>query len=191
MEEWFFLMDADNNCFHGSEVRLLRLAEAWCLDFAATSAFAECNFNIDQIMPSALHENVFSILENPVTALAAGIIIGLAIGRITAPSSRQHPRATTSTSAKSISKRKLKGSTENESSDDESGHSEELQDFTNISEECKLVLVVRTDLGMGKGTLQIKLSMVDECANTILLYRQDSCAMLACDSGLLQSSPQA
>jgi hypothetical protein len=105
-------------------------------------------------MPSALHEKVFSILENPVTTLAAGIVIGLAIGRITAPSTRRHPRAAAETTGKSIFKRKLEDSTENESSDEGHGHNEELQDFTNNSEECKLVLVVRTDLGMGKGTLQ-------------------------------------
>lgn len=103
-------------------------------------------------MPSTSHENVFSILESPVTTLAAGIIIGLVIGRITAPSTRRrrHP-----TIGKSISNGKLEDSTEHESSDEESGHGEELQDFTNSFEECKLVLVVRTDLGMGKGNLQM------------------------------------
>jgi PTH2 family peptidyl-tRNA hydrolase len=97
-------------------------------------------------MPSASHENVFSILGSPISTLAAGIIIGLAIGHITAPSTRRHSRVVAK-----ISKGKLEDSTDNESSDEEPGYGEELQDFTNSSEECKLVLVVRTDLGMGKG----------------------------------------
>jgi hypothetical protein len=120
-------------------------------------------------MPSTLHDNVFSILGSPITTLTAGIVIGLVIGRITAPSTRQHHQAASKTTGKSIPKRK-EDSTDNESSDEEPGHNEELQDFTN-NEECKLVLVVRTDLGMGKGTLQSKLSVVDKCAHTILLYR--------------------
>src|SRR5436190_24185576 len=99
-------------------------------------------------MPSMSHENVFSILEIPLATLAAGIVIGLVIGRITAPSSRlrRHP-----TTRKSISDGKLEDSTENEASDEEPDQGKELQDFTNSFEECKLVLVVRTDLGMGKG----------------------------------------
>ena len=43
----------------------------------------------------------------------------------------------------------LKGQDEDEDSSDEDGA--ELNDYKGYTEECKLVLVVRTDLGMGKG----------------------------------------
>ena len=49
----------------------------------------------------------------------------------------------------------LKGQQRNEDSDSDSDASEngqaELKNFESNTEECKLVLVVRTDLGMGKG----------------------------------------
>ena len=40
-----------------------------------------------------------------------------------------------------------------EESEDDAGLKGELKGFEGSMEECKLVLVVRTDLGMGKGTL--------------------------------------
>lgn len=117
--------------------------------------FAQRNFNNDRVMTSTLHEKIFSIHESPVAILAVGIIIGFAIGRITAPlSTGEHPPAAAETPGISIAKRKPKEATESENSDEESEHDGELQDFTSSSEECKLVLVVRTDLGMTKGKLQ-------------------------------------
>lgn len=41
---------------------------------------------------------------------------------------------------------------ESESDSDDGGDGQELKTFANTEEEVKLVLAVRTDLGMGKGT---------------------------------------
>lgn len=156
--------------------------------------FTERNSNNNPAMPSTSHENVFSILESPAAALATGVVIGFVIGRVTAPYTRprRYPRTTTETVGKSISNGKLGESTENESSDEEHGYGEELQDFTNNFEECKLVLVVRTDLGMGKGILTMSsYQWVVIFTYIVLLYRKDSRAMLTCYAGLLQGSPQA
>lgn len=43
-------------------------------------------------------------------------------------------------------------SDESEDADEESAEPDGLNEFEDSKEECKLVLVVRTDLGMGKGT---------------------------------------
>lgn len=55
---------------------------------------------------------------------------------------------TSSSSATLKSKNRPPSSPGESSSEDEAG---ELQDFKDSTEECKLVLVVRTDLGMTKG----------------------------------------
>ncbi|KAK4967546.1 hypothetical protein LTR66_011935 [Elasticomyces elasticus] len=65
------------------------------------------------------------------------------------------------------------------SSDEESDESEdsqqELKDFSGNREECKLVLVVRTDLGMSKGKIAA------QCSH----------ATLACYKAFLRRSPQS
>ena len=51
--------------------------------------------------------------------------------------------------------KEVKDSEDDESEDEELGQEQEgeLKAFEGNREECKLILVVRTDLGMGKGTV--------------------------------------
>ena len=44
---------------------------------------------------------------------------------------------------------------EDEDEEDEEGEGKELKDFSNTTDEVKLVLVVRTDLGMSKGYIHV------------------------------------
>lgn len=69
-----------------------------------------------------------------------------------------------------------------DSSDDEAT---DLSEFPGRNEECKLVLVVRTDLGMTKGTAALPLS----CQHLLTVDRQDSSAMRARDTRMLQALP--
>jgi hypothetical protein len=61
-------------------------------------------------------------------------------------------------------------------------------DFKDVNEECKMVLVVRTDLGMTKGMAHVP---VHSWAAQLTSSRQDWRAMRARDTGLLQTLPQA
>ena len=57
--------------------------------------------------------------------------------------------------------KEVKDTEDEESEDEELGQEQEgeLKAFEGNREECKLVLVVRTDLGMGKGTIAFPTSM--------------------------------
>jgi hypothetical protein len=70
---------------------------------------------------------------------------------------------------------------------DEDGNGKELKDFKDSNEEVKLVLAVRTDLGMGKGRQEVG---SHSRALLILSSRQGCSSMLSRDPGLLQVSPQ-
>jgi hypothetical protein len=71
--------------------------------------------------------------------LFIGTIAGFFLGRLTAPT-------TITKSQKSLKRHDTAADSEDEKD-------EELSDFKDLYEEQKLVLVVRTDLGMTKGTI--------------------------------------
>lgn len=77
---------------------------------------------------------------------------------------------------------------ENDQDPDEADQQQDLLGFEDTgNEECKLVLVVRTDLGMTKGTdLLAYYAIIFEWTNTT--RRQDCSAMLPRDPRLLQSA---
>ena len=70
-----------------------------------------------------------------------------------------------------------------EASDDEEEQGE-LKSFDGDKEECKLVLVVRTDLGMGKGGLCITYHVLRRVFS-LRSPRQDRSTMLSCYVGML------
>jgi PTH2 family peptidyl-tRNA hydrolase len=101
-------------------------------------------------------------LRTPVAYLLAGAIAGFFIGRTTAstppPSSTSDaPNATAPSAQKRVKapNQVEKDDYETDSEEEEQG---ELGDFKLYKEECKLVLVVRTDLGMTKGKIAAQCS---------------------------------
>jgi hypothetical protein len=71
-----------------------------------------------------------------------------------------------------MAQQRLGSGAQAEESDSDEGHGKELKTFTNMGEEVKLVLAVRTDLGMGKGktspattTRQACLTMLNLCSS--------------------------
>lgn len=86
-----------------------------------------------------------------------GIILGYYLGRPTpsrtskSPNKKSWPNSYDVTVHRGSSDEEAEGQDEDEDEDSEEGDGKELKDFSNIREEVKLVLVVRTDLGMGKG----------------------------------------
>lgn len=95
--------------------------------------------------------------------LLVGTIGGFLAGRLSTPSTPDSKPASTpapepkeaaskpAVPAKEKEKAKEPAPTTTDSDWEDEGQGE-LADFSGISEECKLVLVVRTDLGMTKGT---------------------------------------
>ena len=72
-----------------------------------------------------------------------------------------HPDSSNEELMKSLGREKekeVKDSEDEEDSEDDMSVQGELKAFQENREECKLVLVVRTDLGMGKGMLALPLS---------------------------------
>lgn len=78
---------------------------------------------------------------------------------------------------------------EDEDSEDEAmgQDQEELRSFEGNREDCKLVLVVRTDLGMTKG--KTTLSYPQSSENSNKSFRQNSSSMLSRDLSMLQALP--
>ena len=85
---------------------------------------------------------------------------------------------------------------EADSSDDEQ-ITGELASYEGNKEECKLVLVVRTDLGMSKGNFQLccirrdnlwKDLFQSQQADKIATHRQDSSSSISCNTSLLYDS---
>lgn len=76
--------------------------------------------------------------------LLAGTIAGFIWGRATAPPTRKSPSHKIS----------LKDNESETDVDSDHEGEEDLQTFADRREECKLVLIARTDLGMTKGTLE-------------------------------------
>lgn len=108
-------------------------------------------------MSSSLQGKLDVFLESPITVAAAGVIAGFILGRITAPISTVKLSRGSRDDSKKLGEKSLNGVVQDGDEDgvgvgdgdgDEQG---ELQDFKGSDEECKLVLVVRTDLGMTKG----------------------------------------
>jgi peptidyl-tRNA hydrolase, PTH2 family len=137
-------------------------------------------------------------LYNPITVILLGAIAGFVAGRLTAPiSTAKHLQATSRESEELTELPKAEEKTrEEEPSDeileDEDSESEsELQDFSAFGEECKLVLVVRTDLGMTKG-METALSLLHSATLKLILSclgkiaAQCSHATLACYKALLK-----
>ena len=92
-----------------------------------------------------------SIYENPLAIATAGVFIGFAIGRFTAPISTANYLKASAPQRSGKSNNKTNPGSAPQDDDEESDDQGELQDFKSGNEECKLVLVVRTDLGMTKG----------------------------------------
>jgi hypothetical protein len=84
--------------------------------------------------------------------------------------------------------RKEKAAEESDESSDEEDDNDDTApaDFKGNHEECKMVLVVRTDLGMTKGMLQIPAHYEE---HILTLLRQDWRTMWTRDTGLLQAFP--
>jgi hypothetical protein len=75
---------------------------------------------------------------------------------------------------------------EEEDNIEEEDSQEGLNGFPNSHEECKMVLVVRTDLGMTKGSSFAQLCICSADADAIL--RQNSSSVLSRDTRMLQDS---
>lgn len=98
-------------------------------------------------------------------AFASAIIAGLAgyflgqastigvFGKQSQPGAQAATRSSSSDKAKSKDDESDISDAESASEDDEGLDDQELKGFEDSNEECKLVLVVRTDLGMTKGEL--------------------------------------
>lgn len=126
-----------------------------------------------------------AILQSPLTLIAAGLIVGFILGRVTAPiSTAKHLQA--GTAQKAEGKKKVEGALQDE--DGESDDQQEYGDFTSNEEECKLVLVVRTDLGMTRGT---DAPETLQLTPVLMRRRQNRSAMLPRDTSMLQSSAEA
>lgn len=89
------------------------------------------------------------------SALIAGII-GYFVGQGSSLGLFGTPPATTKAHAAADSK---ESESESDESEEEEGQ-EGLEEFSDKTEECKLVLVVRTDLGMTKGKLENEKVMI-------------------------------
>jgi flagellar biosynthesis/type III secretory pathway M-ring protein FliF/YscJ len=101
-----------------------------------------------ETMTSSIDAKLGALSNNVMIIAAAGVLIGFVIGRVTAkPSNAVHEQ-----DSKKLEDRKQPRRTPQDEDEDSDQQNEELQDFTGNNEECKLVLVVRTDLGMTKGT---------------------------------------
>lgn len=70
--------------------------------------------------------------------------------------------------------------------DEEDADGKELKAFEDVKGEVKLVLAVRTDLGMGKGMCTSFLDHFLLCADPVYRFRQDCSSMLPCDARMLQ-----
>lgn len=93
--------------------------------------------------------------EYVVPLVLAAAVFGFALGRFTAPiSTGQHLKAL-ATRSPATSKPEEPAQQEAQSEDEDESDVEdgELSNFSGLQEECKMVLVVRTDLGMTKGTI--------------------------------------
>lgn len=75
-------------------------------------------------------------------------------------------------------------SASDEEEDEEDDEIKGLEGFEDSDEECKLVLVVRTDLGMTKGSSS-PWEKASQENTTDSRYRQNSCTMRSRDTGLL------
>lgn len=132
-----------------------------------------------------------SIFEHPLTIVAAGLIVGFILGRVTAPiSTTKHLQATSEQqSKKSEGKKNAKAASRSEDEDEESDEEGVYGDFAGNDEECKLILVVRTDLGMTRGTDRTELVQL----TPVLMrpHRQNRSTVLTRDASLLQSSAEA
>lgn len=73
--------------------------------------------------------------------------------------------------------------------DDEFSEKYALNAGSGSNEECKLVLVVRTDLGMTKGTTTRHSPHSRSQLTRTRLFRQNSGAMLSCNPSMLQILP--
>jgi hypothetical protein len=81
--------------------------------------------------------------------LAAGVLLGYTISSTIIPQAPIQNSSSKDTSPSPPPKIQERAITPEPESDSDEG---ELADFEGFNEECKLVLVVRTDLGMTKGT---------------------------------------
>ena len=124
----------------------------------------------DRITPSTTSY----VVATAILAVSIGYFIGQAssLGLFSSPKSKSsskkswpnsydvtiHPDSSDEelmTHLRSNGEKEVKDTEDEESEDEELGQDQEgeLKAFEGNREECKLVLVVRTDLGMGKGTL--------------------------------------
>lgn len=99
-------------------------------------------------------------IRAPLAYLIVGVLAGFILGRYTpstSPSQAQDARTTAGANrtTKGIVDLRDELDTEDEEDDEERG---ELSSFASHYEECKLVLVVRTDLGMTKGKIAAQCS---------------------------------
>lgn len=105
-------------------------------------------------------------------------------------------RAAAKSEKKDKKEKKKEDGEESSSSEEEESDSEEDEDeaapqdlnpFTDRNEECKLVLVVRTDLKMGSGMVLAGSTLEAVCADAS--SRQNRCAVRPCHPRLLQGFP--
>jgi len=108
------------------------------------------------------------------------------------------PSATMTQSNGAATKEKDPSESENEGDPDSEDEQQDLQGFeSNANEECKLVLVVRTDLGMTKGSYTFlsphRLTLLEGTICTVANShpRQNSSPMRSRDTSLLQSAAQS
>jgi hypothetical protein len=125
-------------------------------------------------MSSRITEDIPRHWSAGIVFLLVGTIAGFFLGRLTAPT-------VIAAKIKSHNEEKkiLQRAEESESEDDG-----ELKDFGASNEEYKLVLVVRTDLGMTKGITFIK--QTPQRNKTNRHQRQDSSTVWSCYFGMLQ-----
>jgi hypothetical protein len=125
-------------------------------------------------MSSKIAEDIPPQWSAGVVFLLVGTIAGFFLGRLTAPT-------VIAAKIKGHSKEEKAEEVELESDSEDDG---EVKDFGPSNEEYKLILVVRTDLGMTKGSTPLtKASQIQKLTRN---KRQDSSTVWSCYVGMLQ-----
>jgi PTH2 family peptidyl-tRNA hydrolase len=95
-----------------------------------------------------------------VAFLVIGTVAGFFLGRLTAPASEEITSKSSGQGQSSSSIAKSKQALLESDVDSEDEGDQDLKSFEGHREECKLILVVRTDLGMTKGSPKTIISLV-------------------------------
>jgi PTH2 family peptidyl-tRNA hydrolase len=100
----------------------------------------------------------FAEARLPLAYLITGALAGFFLGRITASAAPSPSSSSSSSASPSAAKESKPIATDDDYETESESGDDELGTFASSREECKLVLVVRTDLGMTKGKIAAQCS---------------------------------